>query len=96
MFSPTTVKNAITVTQEAYPATPNAMYILGLPTFVKSVLNVLMSILTETFKNRMLFVSKDDFSKLHEDLGTEILPKEYGGTNRSVQDHLGKIKILSL
>ena len=50
-FSPTVVKNALRVTQEAYPSNPDAIYFFGLPTFVKSVLNVLMSILTETFKN---------------------------------------------
>ena len=31
---------------------------------------------------------KGDFSKLHEEVGTEILPKEYGGTNGCMQDHL--------
>ena len=82
----------MTVTQEAYPANPNAMYVLGLPSFVKSFFNVLLSFLTEKFKNAMQFVSKNDFSKLHEDLGIEILPKEYGGTNRTLQNHLGKIQ----
>jgi len=87
-FSPTVVKNAMTVTQEAYPANPNAMYVYGLPGFVKGVFNVLMSFLTEKFRKIMQFVGKDDFSRLHEDLGIEILPKEYGGTNKTVQDHL--------
>ena len=82
----------MTVTQEAYPANPNAMYVYGLPGFVKGVFNVLMSFLTEKFRKIMQFVGKDDFSRLHEDLGIEILPKEYGGTNKTVQDHLGNSK----
>ena len=65
-FSPTVVKNAMTVPQEAYPANPNSMYVYGLPAFVKGVFNVLMSFLTEKFRNIMQFVGKDDFSKLHE------------------------------
>ena len=91
-FSPTVAKNAIIITQEAYPANPNSMYVYGLPGFVKGVFNVLMSFLTEKFRKIMQFVGKDDFSRLHEDLGIEILPKEYGGTNKTVQDHLGNSK----
>ena len=80
----------MTVTQEAYPSNPDAIYFFGLPTFVKSVFNLFKSFLTEKYKNKLQIVGKKDFYKLHEDLGIEILPVEYGGTNKTVQDHLGK------
>jgi len=87
-FSPTTGKKAMTIFQEAYPANPKAMYFLGMPSFMTSIFNVMMSFSKEKFKQRIQLVGKDDFAKLHEELGIEILPKEYGGTNGSVQDHL--------
>ena len=90
IFSPTVVKNALTVTQEAYPSNPDAIYFFGLPTFVKSVFNLFKSFLTEKYRNKLQIVGKKDFYKLHEDLGIEILPVEYGGTNKTMQDHLGK------
>ena len=88
-FSPTTGKKAMTIFQEAYPANPKAMYFLGMPSFMTSIFNVMMSFSKEKFKQRIQLVAKDDFAKLHEELGIEILPKEYGGTNGAVQDHLG-------
>ena len=94
-FSPTTGKKAMTIFQEAYPANPKAMYFLGMPSFMTSIFNVMMSFSKEKFKQRIQLVAKDDFAKLHEELGIEILPKEYGGTNGAVQDHLGnKAKII--
>ena len=50
----------------------------------------MMSFSKEKMRQRIQLVGKDDLAKLHEELGTDILPKEYGGTNKSVQDHLGK------
>ena len=90
-FSPTTGKKAMTIFQEAYPANPKAMFFLGMPTFIESIFNVMMSFSKEKIKKRIQLVAKDNYSKLHEELGTEILPKEYGGTNKSVQDHLGDL-----
>ena len=95
-FSPTTGKKAMTIFQEAYPANPKAMYFLGMPSFMTSIFNVMMSFSKEKFKQRIQLVGKDDFAKLHEELGIEILPKEYGGTNGSVQDHLGIFLFFSL
>ena len=89
IFSPTTGKKAMTILQEAYPANPKAVYCLGLPSFLTIIFNFMMSFSKDKFKERTQLVAKNDFAKLHEELGTEILPKEYGGTNRSVQDHLG-------
>ena len=86
----------MTIFQEAYPANPKAMYFLGMPSFMTSIFNVMMSFSKEKFKQRIQLVAKDDFAKLHEELGIEILPKEYGGTNGSVQDHLGTFLFFSL
>merc|ERR1712212_671463 len=87
-FSPSIGKKSMTIFQEAYPANPKGMFFLGMPPFVEGIFNVMMSFSKEKMKKRIQLVVKDDFTKLHEELGTDILPKEYGGTNKSIQDHL--------
>ena len=32
---------------------------------------------------------KGDYSQIIEDLGKDVLPEEYGGTNGKMQDHIG-------
>ena len=34
-------------------------------------------------------LKEGDFTEIHEQLGKEVLPEEYGGTNGKLQDHLG-------
>ena len=80
----------MTIFQEAYPSNPKGMFFLGMPGFMESVFNVMMSFSKEKFRQRIQLIGKEDFAKLHAELGTEVLPKEYGGTNGSIQDHLGK------
>ena len=94
LFSPSVGKKAMTIFQEAYPSNPKAMYFLGMPSFMESIFNVMMSFSKEKFKQRVQLVGKDNLAKLHEELGTEILPVEYGGTNGSIQDHLGNVALL--
>ena len=93
-FSPSIGKKAMTIFQEAYPSNPKAMFFLGLPSFLEPVFNVMMSFSKEKFRQRIQMCTKGDFSKLHQELGTEVLPKEYGGTNGCMQDHIGKSYVM--
>ena len=86
----------MTIFQEAYPSNPKAMFFLGLPSFMEPIFNVMMSFSKEKFRQRIQMCTRGDFSKLHEELGTEVLPKEYGGTNGCMQDHIGKQMVLIL
>ena len=33
-------------------------------------------------------MKEGDFTEIHEQLGKEVLPEEYGGTNGKLQDHV--------
>lgn len=96
VFQPSVGKKAMTIFQEAYPANPKGMFFLGMPGFMESIFNVMMSFSKEKFKRRVQLVGKGDFAKLHDEVGVEVLPKEYGGTNGSIQDHLSKFAIAKL
>ena len=50
-----------------------------------------MSFSNKKMQERTKFYSKDtDYSFLHEALGKDVLPEEYGGTNGTLQMHVGK------
>ena len=35
---------------------------------------------------------KGDYSQIIDDLGKDVLPEEYGGTNGKLQDHIGNFE----
>jgi len=52
-----------------------------------------MSFSNKKMQERTKFYSKDtDYSFLHEALGKDVLPKEYGGTNGTLQMHVDNLK----
>lgn len=66
------------------------MHFLGMPTFMKTVFELMSSFAKDKMKKRFVLSAKGDFAKLIEEVGTDILPAEYGGTNGIMQDHIGK------
>ena len=52
-FSPSIGKKAMTIFQEAYPENPKAMFFLGMPGFMESVFNLMMSFSKEKFRQRI-------------------------------------------
>ena len=52
-FSPSIGKKAMTIFQEAYPENPKAMFFLGMPGFMESVFNIMMSFSKEKFRQRI-------------------------------------------
>ena len=63
---------------------------------MKTIFELMTSFAKDKMKKRFVLSAKGDFSKLIEDVGAEILPVEYGGTNGTVQDHVGERKQLYL
>merc|ERR1711892_88547 len=57
-----------------------------MPKIVEAVFNLFLSQTKEQFKNMNRIHPKEDNSQLVENLGLEILPKEYGGENQNIED----------
>lgn len=92
-FSPSFGKKLMTIFQEAYPSNPKSMHFLGMPAFMESVFSVMMSFAKDKLRQRIQVHAKgNDFDLLHKDVGPEVLPKEYGGTNGTIQDHIDQLK----
>ena len=57
---------------------------------MESIFAMMQSFTKEKMKKRMHVHPKGaDFATLHEVIGKEVLPVEYGGTNGKLQDHIG-------
>jgi len=86
MMNPVIAKKGITIWQEAYPARPKAMHFLNFPPVLQGVFTMMQGFLTEKMRKRNQVHQKGDYLKLYEDIGEEVLPEEYGGSNGSIKD----------
>jgi len=85
-MNPVTVKKAMTVFMEGYPAQPKALHFINLPPVMESIFKLFESFQKEKMRKRNHVHPKGDMSRVIEDLGKEVLPKEYGGTGPSLED----------
>ena len=91
MISPMLLKKLVVVFQEAYPmdnetlVDMSSMYFLNMTRIVEKVFSIFVSLLNRRYK-KMIIIQEKDSRVMQEDLGEEILPAEYGGTNRNNQE----------
>jgi hypothetical protein len=90
-FSPAMGKKAMTIWQEAYPQRPKGMHFLNLPSIMEGIFGIMKSFSKDKMKERLFVHKKGDLSALHEAVGTEVLPEEFGGTNGTIEDHIGML-----
>ena len=76
--------------QDAYPVRPKAMYMINVPGIMENLMTLFRSLLNDKMKERFNVHSTGDFSILHDSVGKDVLPEEYGGTNGTLKDHNGK------
>lgn len=89
MSNPVTMKKSMTCMQDAYPIRPKEMHLLHMPAFMENLLTMFKGFMNEKMKQRFQVHPIGDISKAVDSVGKDILPAELGGTNGSLQDHLG-------
>ena len=60
-----------------------------MPSFMKAVHELFASFAKDKIRKRLILHPQGDLTKLHEDVGLDVLPAELGGTNGVIQDHKG-------
>ena len=91
MCSPMLLKKLVVVFQEAFPmdndtlVDMSSMYFLNMTRMVEKVFSIFVSLLNKRYK-KMITIQEKDSRVMQEDLGEEILPAEYGGSNRNTQE----------
>ena len=78
----------------AYPARPQTMHMINMPPPMEAVFTLYKSFANEKMQKRMrAHLKGEGYSALIESLGKEVLPVEYGGTNGTLQEHIGNFKV---
>lgn len=90
LYTPSLGMKAMVVWQDAYPTRPQAMHMINMPTPMEAIFTLYKGFAKDKMKERMKAHFKgSDYSVLDESIGKEVLPIEYGGTNGTLQDHIG-------
>merc|ERR1712181_196046 len=76
----------ITMMETAWPMKPKAEHILNMPGFFESMHSIIQGMQKEKMRQRTRVHRAGDLSAMHDDVGTEILPVEYGGTNGTIAE----------
>ena len=88
-MTPAVAKRAMTVWQDAYPTRPKALHFLNMPPVIENVFKMVQTFQKQKMKERNHVHAVGDLSKMQEDLGLDVLPVEYGGTNGSLEELTG-------
>ena len=72
--------------KDGYPNQPKALHFINFPQIMETIFKMVQTFQKEKMRKRNHISVKGDYSKLHEDLGTEVLPPEYGGSGPSVEE----------
>jgi len=91
--TPSFLKKLTVIYQDSYPSNPKQAFMFNLHPVIDGLCRLAMSFSNKKMQERTKFYSKDtDYSFLHEALGKDVLPKEYGGTNGTLQMHVDNLK----
>jgi len=86
LFDFSTMKKLITMVETAWPLKPKAEHHLNMPSLMENMHNMIQSMQKQKMRDRTQVHKTGDLTKLHEDVGLDILPIEYGGTNGTIED----------
>jgi hypothetical protein len=68
---------------------PQAMHMVNLPQVMENVITLFKTLMNEKMRSRMHTHNLNNPETLLNAVGKDVLPEEYGGTNGTVQDHIG-------
>ena len=85
-MTPAIAKRAMTVWQDAYPSRPKALHFINMPPVIESVFKMVQNFQKQKMKERNHVHPMGDLSAMQADIGMDVLPKEYGGTNGSLEE----------
>lgn len=86
IFNLSILKKLITMMESAFPMKPKAEHILNMPSIFESFFQLVQGMQKEKMRARTRVHLAGDLTALQEDLGTDILPAEYGGTNGTLAE----------
>merc|ERR1719334_363778 len=86
LFNIGAIKKMITMMETSWPLKPKAEHIVNMPSIMDSLYNMVKSMMKKKMQDRVHFHVGGDFTGIVEDIGKDILPVEYGGTNGTLEE----------
>jgi len=86
LFNISTIKKLLTMFETAWPMKPKAEHILNMPSIFESFHNMAQSMMKQKMRDRTHVHKAGDMTALIEELGEEVLPAEYGGSNGTLKE----------
>jgi len=81
-----TIKKLMKMGESAWPLRPKMVHLLNRPSIVDTVIDLVKGLQKEKMQRRQVIHPQGDYTGLVEELGKDILPTEYGGTNGCLDD----------
>jgi len=86
MMNMASIKKMITMMETAWPLKPKAEHIVNMPGIMEGLFKVAKGMMKSKMQERIKVHLNGDLSKIQEDLGTAVLPLEYGGSSGSLEE----------
>ena len=95
IITPTLLRKHMAVFQDSYPMdnqtliNNSRLFIIHMPSLLEKFLTMFRAALDEKYQNILRILPKSDIEQTFKDeVGEEILPEEYGGTNGTIEEHV--------
>ena len=91
LMNPNLLKKLVIVFQEAFPfdndvlVDLSSVYFLNMPKILEKLFSIFTSFLNKRYK-KMIKIQDKETGTMVEEMGTDILPAEYGGHNRDCEE----------
>ena len=69
---------------------PHVVHLVNMPVVMEKTFVMVRGLMKEKLKRRVFVHTRGHLQRLVEDLGTDVLPEEYGGTNGTIEEHASK------
>jgi len=92
IMTPGVMRKHTVVFQDSYPMDNeilirnSRLFILNMPSLIERFFNMFLGYLDEKYKTMIKILPRGDYDTLKQEVGEDILPIEYGGTNGSVEE----------
>ncbi|KAJ8913655.1 hypothetical protein NQ315_007372 [Exocentrus adspersus] len=83
-MTPVHIKKVVTVSEKVFSSRIKGIHLINCPSYVDTLVNISKMIMKPKIANRMYFHS--NYESLYEHVPKEMLPKDYGGNERSVKE----------
>ncbi len=75
---------------QVFPSMPHVVHLVNMPVVMEKTFVMVRGLMKEKLKRRVFVHTRGHLQRLVEDLGTDVLPEEYGGTNGTIEEHASK------